>query len=102
MISKSPDTINYHSISVQNIDGKTVESENIISGVKCSLQTALNRAKEFVNGIEITYTWCIMVTDAEEINKIPVFNINDKIVYQSSDFKIINLRKHQKHVEVYI
>lgn len=102
MISKSPDTIGYYSISVQNIDGKTVETENIISGVKCSVQTALHRAKEFKNGIEITYTWCIMITEAYEINKLPVFNINDKIIYQDCDFKIINFRKHQKHVEIYI
>lgn len=102
MISKSPDTIDYHSISVQNIDGKTVENENIISGVKCFVQTTLHRAKEFINGIEITYTWCIMITEADEINKLPVFDINDKIIYKDCDFKIINLRKHQKHVEIYV
>jgi len=102
MISKSPDIIDYISISVQNIDGKTVETESIISDVKCSVQTALHRAKEFINGIEITYTWCIMITKFEEINKLPVFGINDKINYQSQDFKIINLRKHQKHVEIYV
>lgn len=102
MISKSPDIIDYHSISVTNIDGKTNESETIISGVKCSVQTALHRAKEFVNGIEITYTWCIIITEADEINKLPVFGINDKIVYQNKDFKIISFRKHQKHVEIYV
>ena len=102
MITKSPDKIDYCSISVTNIDGKTVESESIVSGIKCSVQTALHRAKEFVNGIEITYTWCILITETNEINKVPIFSINDKLNYQNQNFKIISLRKHQKHVEIYV
>jgi len=102
MISKSPDIIDYFSISVQNIDGKTVETESIVSDVKCSVQTALNRAKEFENGIEIVCTWVIIITNINEINKLSAFGINDKINYQGQDFKIVSYRRFQKHVEIYI
>lgn len=102
MISKSPEIINYISVVSTLTDGATSEVETIISGIKCSVQESSKSYKLLINGNEIVSKYVILISEILEINKVPDFDINDKIQFNGSYFKVLGQRKRQYHIEIYV
>lgn len=103
MISLSPDTITYTGVSSSNVNGETSEVDTPVSGIGCSVQpSSKNRYLIGENGDNIIYSYCVIITDPVEIAKLPAYNKNDKVVYNSNSYKVLSFEDYQKHVEIYV
>ena len=102
MVGLNPDTIDYVGVASTNVSGETSEAESTVSGINCSVQENSHNYKTYVNGSGIVYSYCILLTDSVERDKLPVFDIDDKIVYNSKEFKILSFQDLQVHTEIYV
>jgi len=102
MVTLSPDTITYKSVTVTSSNGESSESSSTVSGIKCSVQE--NRASYIINesGSQIVYTYLIVIKDKVQRDKLPDFNIEDSIIYNSKRFKILSRQDLQMHTEIYV
>lgn len=102
MISKSPEIIDYISVSDVFSDGETIETKTIISGIRCSVQQGGNNYKMNINGNDIVYSHFISITEPNEMIKVPEFGISDEVEFNGKRFKILSQRKRQLHIEIYV
>ena len=102
MISKSPERISYVSISTSIVEGETIEKKTTIDNIRCSFQQGTNNYKTNVNGSDVVYRNFISITEITEISKVPTFNINDVIIFEGKEYKVLVARKRQMHIEIYV
>ncbi len=103
MVSFSPNTIDYVSISTTNTNGETVETSSIVFGLKCFIEKKSANYKELTNGDYITVNYNIYIYPKNQRDKLPLSpSKNDTIIYNGSSFKILAFEKYQKHILIKI
>jgi len=101
MITLNPDTITYIGVSDTYASGEVTQTETPVTGIGCSVQSSNGSYIKGENGDNIAYSFLIMVTKSTEIDKVPTFNINDKVTIDSKEYKVLKSISYQKHIEIY-
>lgn len=102
MYKRTPDIIDITNITgTKDSAGVFVPVKSTISNVICSFQYNNRQMKTSINGKDVIVKGIIFVIDETEIDRLIDVNEQSEIIFKSKTYKILQIYRLQKHVQIY-